>query len=68
MVSRYVNSDIFVSQTMILIPTVQNKALDNVKSATASKATSAAPSRASSVLSSNSNAGGSKSKKGGKKK
>lgn len=43
----------------------QNKALDNVKS---SKASSATPSRASSVASTNSNAGGSaKSKKGRKK-
>ncbi|KAJ9162085.1 Chromatin-remodeling complex ATPase-like protein [Coniochaeta hoffmannii] len=48
---------------------VKNKALDSVKSATASKATSAAPSRASSVLSNNSNAGGkSSSKKSHKKK
>ncbi|KAH8902381.1 chromatin remodelling complex ATPase chain ISW1 [Coniochaeta sp. PMI_546] len=46
---------------------VKNKALDNVKSATASKATSAAPSRASSVLSNNSNAGG-KAKRSHKKK
>ncbi|KAB5554819.1 chromatin remodelling complex ATPase chain ISW1, partial [Coniochaeta sp. 2T2.1] len=47
---------------------VKNKALDSVKSATASKATSAAPSRASSVLSNNSNAGGSKPKKSHHKK
>jgi SWI/SNF-related matrix-associated actin-dependent regulator of chromatin subfamily A member 5 len=44
----------------------QNKALDNVKSARGSKATSAAPSRASSVVSTQSTANKSKSK--GKKK
>ena len=46
----------------------QNKALDNVKSATGSKANSTSPSRASSVVSTNSNAAGSKSKSKGKKK
>ncbi|KAK0707572.1 SNF2 family N-terminal domain-containing protein [Lasiosphaeris hirsuta] len=47
---------------------VKNKALDNLKSATASKANSTSPSRASSVMSTNSNAGGSKGKGKGKKK
>ncbi|KAK3394894.1 chromatin remodelling complex ATPase chain ISW1 [Podospora didyma] len=47
---------------------VKNKNLDNVKSATGSKANSTSPSRASSVLSMNSNAAGSKSKAKGKKK
>ncbi|KAL2128293.1 hypothetical protein VTI74DRAFT_9382 [Chaetomium olivicolor] len=49
---------------------VKNKALDNIKSATGSKATSAAPSRASSVASTDSKpaAGGSKAKGKGKKK
>ncbi|KAK5661678.1 hypothetical protein OQA88_9778 [Cercophora sp. LCS_1] len=46
---------------------VKNKALDNVKSANASKANSTSPSRASSVGSTNS-AGGSKGKGKGKKK
>ncbi len=49
-------------------PPRQNKALDNVKSATGSKANSTSPSRASSVVSTNSNAAGSKSKAKGKKK
>ncbi|KAK4042638.1 SNF2 family N-terminal domain-containing protein [Parachaetomium inaequale] len=47
---------------------VKNKALDNVKSATGSKANSTSPSRASSVGSTNSNAAGSKTKSKGKKK
>ncbi|KAK3349436.1 chromatin remodelling complex ATPase chain ISW1 [Lasiosphaeria hispida] len=47
---------------------VKNKALDNLKSATASKANSTSPSRASSVMSTNSNVGGSKGKGKGKKK
>ncbi|KAH8887721.1 hypothetical protein GQ53DRAFT_749400 [Thozetella sp. PMI_491] len=47
---------------------VKNKALDNVKSAAASKANSTSPSRASSVASANSNGGGSKAKAKGKKK
>ncbi|KAK0616279.1 SNF2 family N-terminal domain-containing protein [Immersiella caudata] len=46
---------------------VKNKALDSVKSANASKANSTSPSRASSVVSTNSNAG-SKTKGKGKKK
>ncbi|KXX76379.1 ISWI chromatin-remodeling complex ATPase ISW2 [Madurella mycetomatis] len=47
---------------------VKNKALDNVKSATGSKANSASPSRASSVVSTNSNVAGAKGKAKGKKK
>lgn len=47
---------------------VKNKALDNVKSATASKANSTSPSRASSVGSTNSTAAATKSKAKGKKK
>ncbi|KAK4154158.1 SNF2 family N-terminal domain-containing protein [Chaetomidium leptoderma] len=47
---------------------VKNKVLDNVKSTTGSKANSTSPSRASSVVSTNSNAAGSKAKSKGKKK
>ncbi|KAK1828141.1 ISWI chromatin-remodeling complex ATPase ISW2 [Podospora conica] len=47
---------------------VKNKALDNLKSGNASKANSTSPSRASSVVSTVSNGGGSKSKGKGKKK
>lgn len=47
---------------------VKNKALDSVKSANASKANSTSVSRASSVVSTNSNVGGSKGKGKGKKK
>ena len=67
--SRYVAS-LEVLVHLIVSNTEQNKALDNVKSATGkgSKSKSATPSRASSVASNASTSAASKAKSKGKKK